>query len=118
MAKFLKKFIANKKFLSLVLLMYTGLILCLMLFAFNRLERSASTGSYRYSLEISRIPLWFPSELSSRWIFSMGNLFAFIPFGILISLRFKTSYLKFIISFFTSHIPDGNYTDDKLFREF
>ena len=42
----------------------------------------------RMSLEFTSFPLWFPLELTplvfSLWLFSLGNVLAFAPFGILI----------------------------------
>lgn len=89
----------KKIFEVLLLIAYTSLVLYLMFFGFNRAEKAQYAGGYRYFLEISRIPLWFPKTISSRWIFSMGNLLAFVPFGIFIPRIFNTKYFKFIINF-------------------
>ena len=49
---------------------------------------------YRYSLMVTRIPLWLPQSLSvdtlQRWVFSFGNLAAFMPFGFLVPHLFQT----------------------------
>jgi glycopeptide antibiotics resistance protein len=77
-----------------------------MFFGFGRPERIVGVREFRYSLEFIRIPLWWPNHFSidiiKLWIFALGNLLAFVPFGILVPAVFKkqiTSYFQFIALF-------------------
>jgi hypothetical protein len=47
------------------------------------------------------VPLLFPnlSDLSFSWIYDLGNIVAFIPYGILIPLLYRTHFVKFISVF-------------------
>lgn len=83
----------------LLLIAYTLVILYFLFIGFGRVEKSHIRETYRYSLEIYRIPLWFPKSLSIRWIFSLGNLLAFVPYGILIPKNFNCKFIKTILIF-------------------
>ncbi|AFS79012.1 VanZ family protein [Gottschalkia acidurici 9a] len=92
----------NKKrhnLLVTLLLIYTIVIIYFMFFGFGRLQASSTILGYRFSIIPTRIPLWYPKELSLLWFFSLGNLLAFVPFGILIPMIFDTKYYKFIFVF-------------------
>lgn len=56
--------------------------------------RIAKFDSFQYSFAVTNIPLWIPKHVSfdilRLWVFSLGNLVAFIPFGVLIPLNFQT----------------------------
>lgn len=60
--------------------------------------------TYRYNFVLFDIPLWTLDSIHRynfwQWIFSMGNLIAFIPFGFLYPLaQKKSSYLEFLLAF-------------------
>ena len=92
----------NKKrhnLLVMLLIIYTIVIIYFMFFGFGRLQISNTIQEYRFSIIPTRIPLWYPKKLSLLWFFSLGNLLAFVPFGILIPMIFDTKYHKFIFVF-------------------
>lgn len=64
---------------------YLAVLLYFMFFGFGRPQITTEYG-YRYSLLLERIPLWLPKRLGMDtlrlWVFSLGNLIAFIPIGI------------------------------------
>lgn len=77
-----------------------------MFFGFGRPQLTMIHHEYRYWLIPDSIPLWLPKHFSidilRLWIFALGNLLAFIPFGILVPMVFKkhiNSYLKFVMIF-------------------
>lgn len=87
----------QKRILLTVTFLYTLLILYFLFVGFGRLGNSTMIG-YRFNL----IPLIFSEnyrKLFSPSLFNLGNLIAFIPFGILIPSLWKTNYLKFILAF-------------------
>ncbi|WP_234405544.1 VanZ family protein [Paenibacillus sp. IHBB 10380] len=54
----------------------------------------------RYSLIPEGIPLHYPMGRDfQNWVFELGNFVAFIPFGIVIPLLFRSSFIRFIILF-------------------
>lgn len=99
----------KRKYLSILLGLYLVIVVYFMLFGFGR-PNVVGLQEYRYSLIPRRIPLWFPNQFSidilKIWVFSLGNLLAFIPFGILVPKLFNqhfTSYFK-LITLFVSFI--------------
>lgn len=89
-----------------VLIIYTIIIVYSMLFGFER-PQLALKQEYRYWLILDRIPLWIPSRFSldtiKIWvIFTLGNLLAFVPFGLLLPKVFKRrlkTFFKVIVVF-------------------
>lgn len=76
-----------------------------MFFGFGRPQHTGLS-EYRYSFVFTSIPLWIPRSFSldtlMLWIFALGNLLAFVPFGILVPILFKKrikSFLQFISLF-------------------
>ncbi|MFC4355655.1 VanZ family protein [Chryseomicrobium palamuruense] len=95
----------KKKYLSILLGVYLAILVYFMLFGFGR-PNLVGSQEYRYSLKLLRIPLWFPNQFSidiiKIWVFSLGNLLAFIPFGILVPKLFEhhfKTYIKFTALF-------------------
>lgn len=89
----------NKKYAFVFLTIYTAVLLYMLFFAFGRIGNRNIENGYKYSLVINRIPLWFPSEFSRRWLFSLGNLLLFVPYGILLPMIFKINYVKTLLLF-------------------
>lgn len=90
----------RKSILVALLIIYTIAIIYFMFFGFGRQHRiETSFTEYRYSITPTSIPLWLPKKLSFLWLFSLGNLIAFVPFGILIPMIFDIKYPKFIFTF-------------------
>ena len=79
----------NASFWKISLLLYTICIIFLMFFAFGR-QSGTPDVALRYSFVITGIPLWMPRHFSLLWVFSMGNLLAFAPFGLLLPRAFPT----------------------------
>lgn len=79
-------------------ILYTILILFFLFFAFNRADHASSDYGYTFILVLESVPLKFP-ELTFMWIFSFGNIVAFIPFGVLIPLLYRIRFGKFITFF-------------------
>ncbi|MED1512015.1 VanZ family protein [Bacillus proteolyticus] len=77
---------------------YTNLVLFFMFFAFNRLDSVASGERYTFIPVPEGVPLKFP-ELNYSWIVDLGNIAAFIPFGILFPLLYRVRFGKFISLF-------------------
>lgn len=80
-------------------------------FMFIGFDRGAHATTHHMSWTFTSIPLWFPRKLTLRnitlWVFSLGNVLAFVPFGVLIPDCFpKTlgkwwqSLIVFIIGIF------------------
>ena len=71
---------------------YLIVILYFMFFGFGRIERF---DSYQFSLVLNGIPLWLPKHFSMDllkiWFFALGNVVAFIPFGVLIPANLPAS---------------------------
>lgn len=78
---------------------YLALILFWMFLGFGRISRF---DSYHFSLTMTRFPLWIPKYFSyyslKNWVFALGNLVAFVPFGVLIPLNFPASSKQFLKS--------------------
>jgi len=96
----------NHTYLFILFGVYVALMVYFMFFGFGRPQRLVGVQEFRYSLEFTRIPLWLPNHFSidtmKRWIFALGNLLAFIPFGILVPMVFEKqikSYFQFIVLF-------------------
>lgn len=88
--------------LVLLLVIYSIVILYFMFFGFGRPQISNSIQEYKFSLIPTSIPLWYPIQFSFLWFFSLGNLLAFVPFGILIPTMFNVKYGRFIFIFLFS----------------
>ncbi|OAB31240.1 VanZ family protein [Paenibacillus macquariensis subsp. defensor] len=92
-----------RKTLFVGTIMYTFLILYFLFFAFNRIEHQHQASEYGYTFMLipESVPLLFPnlSDLSFSWIYNLGNIAAFIPYGILIPLLYRTRFVKFISVF-------------------
>lgn len=83
------------------IVLYTLLILYFMFFAFNRVEHEYSEYGYEFMLLPEAVPLLFPdlSDLSFSWIYNLGNIGAFIPYGILVPLLYRIHVLKLVAGF-------------------
>ncbi|MGG3522519.1 VanZ family protein [Bacillus pseudomycoides] len=79
------------------------LILYFMFLGFDRLGLKYINYEYQYQLIPTSIPLGLPNmtgeEDFNLWVFNFGNLTAFIPFGVLIPLLYRCSFIRFITSF-------------------
>lgn len=91
------------KYLYILLGLYIALLVYFMFFGFGRPGRIEKVQEFRYSFEFTQIPLWLPNhftiDIIKLWIFSLGNLLAFVPFGILVPKVFEKyikSYFQFI----------------------
>ncbi|GAB6989086.1 VanZ family protein [Paenibacillus pini] len=91
----------HRKVILVIILCYTVLILYYMFVAFGRTE-NVGTG-FNFQLlpsDFFRLPslsdLQHPT-LMDAWVF--GNIAAFIPYGILIPLLYRTGFLRFMILF-------------------
>ncbi len=106
MNKKIQNLLSSKKILITLLIAHTIIIIYYMFFGFGRAQVGSDLEGYRYSIIPTGIPLWYPKVLSfdtlKRWVFSLGNLLAFVPFGILIPLIFGIKYFKFIFIFLIS----------------
>ncbi len=89
-----------------VFIIYIIAIVYFMFFGFDRPHFGSTHQEYRYDLVPTGIPLWFPKSLENinLWVFSLGNLLAFVPFGILVPMIFSIRYPKFILIFILSII--------------
>ncbi|MEI4803779.1 VanZ family protein [Bacillus sp. FJAT-51639] len=87
-----------RKFIIAGTILYTILILYFMFFAFNRLDDVTSDYGYTFLLVLNSVPLQFP-EPTFSWLFDFGNIAAFIPFGIVIPLLYRSGFGKFISLF-------------------
>ena len=86
---------SKRKFFLLAIISYSILIIYFMFFGFNRIE---GINTYRFQLVPNKWPLMFPGILSI-WIFDLGNIVAFIPFGILIPKLLNIDFKKFLFLF-------------------
>ena len=86
-----------KKLKRILFVGYLAVILFFMFLGFGRISRF---DSFQYSLAITPLPLWIPKHLDTLdiWVFALGNLVAFIPFGVLIPLNLRTSSKLFLKS--------------------
>lgn len=98
--------IKERKIILSILLFYSILILYFMFFGFDRPGAALAGHEYRFDIVPKVPPLNFPNFLDftyfQLWFFNLGNLLAYIPFGILIFLLYPLKFLKFIILFFLS----------------
>ena len=86
----------------MILVIYTMLVLYFMFFGFGRLQLNVPHQGYRFQLVPTGIPLWFPKHFNRLWLFSLGNLLIFTPFGILVPVIFNSRYPKFLLLFVIS----------------
>ncbi len=98
--------LSSKRIKVILMIVYSIAIIYFMFFGFDRPQISNTLQEYRFSIVPTGIPLWLPKNLSfvtlELWIFSLGNLLAFVPFGVLIPMIFGTKYFKFIYIFLIS----------------
>ena len=92
----------SKRFAVMILVIYTMLVLYFMFFGFGRLQLNVPHQGYRFQLVPTGIPLWFPKHFNRLWLFSLGNLLIFTPFGILVPVIFNSRYPKFLLLFVIS----------------
>lgn len=91
-----------RKITIILLALYTVLTFYFLYIGFNR-AAFLQDSSMRYSLIPEGIPLHFPMGRSFQlWFFELGNFIAFIPFGIVIPLLFRCSFIRFITLFILS----------------
>ncbi|MFC9710251.1 VanZ family protein [Paenibacillus sp. NPDC056933] len=89
----------SRKFIIILLSLYTCLTFYFMFLGFDRSSSSLDQG-LRYSLTPQGIPLHFPMGRDfTIWFFEMGNFIAFIPFGMVIPLLFRCGFIRFISIF-------------------
>lgn len=86
------------RFLLAGTVLYTFLVLFFMFFGFDRIGRQIDYNEYEFLLVPEGIPLRFP-KLTMSWLFDFGNIAAFIPFGIMVPLLYRTRFRKFITLF-------------------
>ncbi|MCQ4088322.1 VanZ family protein [Saccharibacillus sp. JS10] len=93
----------QRKLLSLITTIYTLFILYCMFFAFGRGGSASNTSEYTFIfvpgnfLKLPTLPDLLPPTLMD--LVSIGNIAAFIPFGILIPLLRPISFVRFLIGF-------------------
>lgn len=88
-----------RRIIIILLALYTVLTFYFLFIGFNR-GASIQDQGMRYSLIPEGIPLHFPIGRDINiWFFEIGNLVAFIPFGVIIPLLFRCSFIRFISSF-------------------
>lgn len=89
------KMTQQKRYWLIAFYIYISLLIYFMFFGFGR-PQSAEMLEYRFNLIPVRIPLWLPKHFSmdtlKRWFFALGNLIAFVPFGILVPMLFKKHF--------------------------
>lgn len=90
--------INTRKFILAGIILYTILILYFLFVAFNRGDHVTSVNKYTFMLVPEYVPLQFP-RLTFSWIYDLGNIAAFIPFGIVIPLLYRSNFWKFITFF-------------------
>lgn len=90
----------TKRLKRIFLAGYTLVILYFMFVGFGRISRF---DAFQFNFTITGIPLWIPKQFTlgplQIWIFALGNLVAFIPFGVLIPLNLRTTSNLFLKSF-------------------
>ncbi|WP_314586832.1 VanZ family protein [Paenibacillus terrigena] len=91
-----------RKITIILLVLYTFLMFYFLYFGFNRTAFTHTPGFW-YNLIPEGIPLHFPIESSfGGWFFELGNFIAFIPFGAVIPLLYRCSFIRFIALFVLS----------------
>ena len=87
---------AGKRFHRVLFFSYLLLVIYLMLFAFGRTKQ---WDTYQFSFTLTSIPLWIPKhftmDIIEIWVFSLGNLLMFVPFGALLPINFPTACGKY-----------------------
>ncbi|WP_102273380.1 VanZ family protein [Cytobacillus massiliigabonensis] len=83
--------------ITTITIIYTALTLYFMFLGFNRLEHRSNymDAGYEFLIIPSSVPLKFPSFRFS-WLYDLGNIAAFIPFGILFPLLKQVNFGKFL----------------------
>lgn len=91
-----------RKITIVLLTLYTALILYFLFLGFNRGSLGPDS-SLRFNLIPEGINLNYPMGMDfQNWFFQFGNFVAFIPFGIIIPLLFRSSFSRFITFFILS----------------
>jgi len=91
-----------RKITIILLAAYTLLTIYFLYIGFGRAAFIQSS-TFRYNLVFGGIPLHFPMGRDFQiWFFELGNFLAFIPFGIVIPLLYRCSFIRFIIVFILS----------------
>ncbi|GAB6930797.1 VanZ family protein [Paenibacillus sp. JCM 10914] len=89
----------SRKVMIVLLGLYTTLTLFFLFLGFDRASTNQDQG-LRYNFMLEAIPLHFPMGKDFQiWFFDLGNFLAFVPFGVLIPLLYRCSFIRFI-SFF------------------
>ncbi|WP_441911190.1 VanZ family protein [Paenibacillus sp. MCAF9] len=92
----------QRKMIILLLVLYTVLIFYFLYAGFNRAASIHDSG-LRYNLIPEKIHLFLPMQREFSFsLFEFGNFAAFIPFGIMIPLLFRSRFLSFILLFIVS----------------
>ncbi|NMM52295.1 VanZ family protein [Paenibacillus aquistagni] len=96
----------HRKMMLAITISYTLLILYFLFFAFGRLDRAGHTTEYTFMFvpdDFFRVPslsdLLHPTVMDAVGV---GNIAAFIPFGILIPLLYRTRFVRFMALFILS----------------
>jgi glycopeptide antibiotics resistance protein len=87
-----------RRYILIGTVVYTALVLYFMFLGFNRLDPKSDYNQYTFIFVPEGIPLRFP-KLTMSWLYDFGNIAAFIPFGIIIPLLYRTRFRKFITLF-------------------
>ena len=87
----------NIRLKRILLAGYLAVVLFFMFLGFGRISRF---DSFQFSFTMTHFPLWIPKHLDTLhiWVFALGNLVAFIPFGVLIPLNLRASSKLFLKS--------------------
>ncbi|GGF61803.1 hypothetical protein GCM10010912_03680 [Paenibacillus albidus] len=98
----------QRKVIMTITILYTLFILYFLFLAFGRIETSARITDYTFII-IPNEFYYFPSmsdllHFSLMDVVGFGNFAAFIPFGILIPMLYRTGFVRFITLFFLSII--------------
>ncbi|CAH1221828.1 hypothetical protein PAECIP111892_05055 [Paenibacillus auburnensis] len=98
----------QRKSIFIITMLYTLLILYFLFFAFGRVGAAERTAGYTFIfLPDSFFKLPNISDLLHPTLMDLvgfGNIIAFIPYGILIQLLYRATFLRFITTFFFSII--------------
>lgn len=93
----------SRKAIGVATLIYTVFILYFMFFAFGRGDSASGSGTYTFIwvpdnfLRLPHPSDFFPPTVMD--LVSIGNIAAFVPFGILIPLLRPISFVRFLIGF-------------------
>lgn len=94
----------HRKALLFATLLYTGLVLYCMFFAFDRASSDAASYTFIFELE-NFLKLPNPSDFLHPTLMDLvgiGNTAAFIPFGILVPLLYPVRFVRFLAGFILS----------------